>query len=274
MIRTAHYSNISSENINNTIDSYLNSDDYNHFKTITSIDKNYNTLYNNYLRNIRIEGIPETYSTNNINALNREGTLCIAIPIGNNLYDINIYDLFESETGIRQNNIPFVVSGFNNLLNPILENYHRIILQKDINNNYYVKNILLGKENNNYLFSMDIPSYKRINDNSFSDPILPRSDGYFINNENTLNVYWIYLSYKPFLNIKSSENGITINIENSTSGTDMSKMTKLNINNTNNNYYIIDYNFDNLIDNNELSYINFSVSGTDSSSDEILLEFF
>lgn len=254
------------------------SDEYNHYPNKT---KDYNndveTLDNiQFLTNLKIIGIPETYGTDNTSVLNREGTLAVAtLKDDGSINSVNIYDLFNDATGITQSNIPFYYDNKIQNAHPILETMHRVVLEKNTtNSDYQVHKIYLGKEDNLNLYSMDIPAFTLRNGNNtaFTDAIYPSDDGiYRLEEDNP--IYWIYTSFKPFMYVKVSCDGLKMIIRNNSDETDINNMTQILLNNGD-NYIIIDFSSDSILTENDSPFINFYIMGDANTDSSVLLEFF
>lgn len=230
-----------------------------------------------FQRNIRVEGIPETYNTEvNNNAINKEGTLCVIIneidPSNpdRNIKKVEIFDVFNNYTdsgfadnGISQENIPYQYTGNNKNYHPALESTHRLVLKKNTDNYYYAVPLFIGNKSTKYLYSIDLPEIYL----DESNILTPESNGFFESNALIEKISTFVFSFKPYFYIKSSSN-VFVEIENfdSTSGNNI-----LTIDNTNGGIYIIDKN--NIIEDNEnTNTIKLKIYGDESSADTILFE--
>lgn len=259
---------------------FQSSDEYNHYPNKT---KDYNTdvetLDNiQFLENLKIIGIPETYGTDNVSVLNREGTLAVAtLKDDGSINSVNVYDLFNNATGISQSNIPFYYDNKIQNAHPILETMHRVVLEKNTtDSDYHVHKIYLGQENDLKLYSMDIPAFtlRDGNNSAFTDAIYPSDDGiYRLEESQDKPIYWIYTSFKPFMYVKVPCDGLKMIIRNNSDETNINNMTHISLN-SGDNYIIIDFSSDNILTENDSPFINFYIMGNENTDSSVLLEFF
>lgn len=225
---------------------------------------NYNNINNSniYIKNIKINGIVETYDINRINGINREGTLCVILKESNSLI-VNIYDLFDNfngtsyqDNGVAQSNIPYRII-MNNTFDPSLESSHRLVLIKDSDNVYYASPLLIGN-NSSFLYSIDIPEFE-FNGNLFT----PADNGLYESNEKIDKIKNFIISYKPYLYINPhTDSQISISFD------EQSGFSNINI--VGAGSYII--NSDQVLDNEDASKLKFSIIGTEESPNTLLFE--